>query len=425
MRVLFTPIAVTSTPLLHMVPLAWACRAAGHEVRVAAQPALTAATVATGLPAVEVGHGYDTLAAVVEARGGPRVVEPPLAQWDRSGLARPGPDGPTELAEWRARAQRTLREHAFNPWVEAASDMVPGLVRYAQRWRPHLVVTDPLVFAAPLVSAILGIRLVRYIWGPDMMRQLGLPLQGQPAGGGDARERWPVALVALYDGYGVEPRDDYPTRTVDPWPTSLQLPGTPGRLPMRFVPYNGAAPAPDWVLDKPSRPRVCVTWGTSTAAVGGDEAFILPRIVEALAPLDVDVVLAVSATDRDKLENLPDNLPDNARVAVNLPLHLLMPTCAATVNQAGTSSLLTAACHGVPQVLIPRTADTSINATLFSGSGAALALDAEEATTRTIADAVTTALTDPTVRAAAHKVRDEIHDAPTPAELVRTLECLS
>ncbi len=402
MRVLFVSSAIR-THLYMFAPLAWACRTAGHEVRVASMPFLTPVTIGAGLPAVEISDDYDILAAILQARGGPRVVEPSVARLDRSGLL----------------PQHNLRKQTFNPWVKPASVMAPGLLRFGERWRPQLVITDPLIFAAPLVSATLGVPLVRHIWGPDMMRHIGYPLQGQPADGEDVREQWPAELVGLYDRFGVEVRNDHAAGTVDPWPGSLQLPGTPGRVPMRFVPYNGAAVAPEWVLERSSRPRVCVTWGTTNSVLGGEEAFVLPRVVQALARLDVEVVLAVTSADRDRL----GEVPGNCRVAENLPLHLLLPTCDAIVNQAGTSSLLTAACHGVPQVLLPQTADTPFNTALFSTSGAGIAV-AADATIDAIGSAVAAALTDDAVRSAAGKIRDEIAATPSPADVARTLENL-
>jgi UDP:flavonoid glycosyltransferase YjiC (YdhE family) len=417
-RVLFTPVTATTTPLYHMVTLAWAFRAAGHEVRVAAQPELTNAITGVGLTPVEVGHGYDVMAGIIEARGGQRVVEAPMRRVVRSGLADSA--GPGAPADRPADEQRRMQDLRFGPIVKATAAITPDLLRFAERWQPRLVVSDALVFAAPLVSQTLGIPLVRHLWGPDIWRRLSHPMQGEPADG-DVRGQWPTGLADLYDDYGVPPRNDYAAGAVDPWPTSLQLPGIAGRIPMRFVPYNGAAAAPDWVLDRPSRPRVCVTWGTSTAALGGDEAFVLPRVVEALAPLDVDVVLAVSAADRKKL----GELPGNARVAENLPIHLFMATCDAIVNQGGSSSLLTAACHGLPQVMLPQTADSPFNAANFRASGAGLVLDPAEADAEAIGSAVTTALTDDAVRAAARKVRDEIASTPAPSDVVRTLEDLA
>jgi UDP:flavonoid glycosyltransferase YjiC (YdhE family) len=102
-----------------------------------------------------------------------------------------------------------------------------------------------------------------------------------------------------------------------------------------------------------------------------------------------------------------------------------MPTCDAIVNQAGAGSLLTAACHGVPQVLMPQTAESTFNATSFSTSGASVTFEATDATTEAVADAVTTALTGEAMRAAAHKIRDEIAATPSPADVVHTLENLA
>ncbi|WP_067825855.1 nucleotide disphospho-sugar-binding domain-containing protein [Actinomadura kijaniata] len=416
MRVLFTPVAATTTPLFHMVPLAWACRAAGHEVRFATPPELTGEIVAVGMPAVEVGHGYKIMDGVLRSRGGRRVIEAPADRWTDSGLVGSADEPATAPP---ADEHADLRNAAMVPLVEAATRMAPDLLRYTEHWRPDLVVTDSMVFAAPLVSALRGVPLVRQTWGPDVMRMISQPLQGRAADG-DVRAQWPRGLPELYDHYGVEVRNDYPLRTVDPWPTSLQFPDLSGRLPMRFVPYNGTATVPEWTLDRPGRPRICVTWGTSTAALGGDEAFVLPRVVAALADLDVEVVLAVSHDDLAKL----GPPPGNARVAANVPLHLFVETCDAIVHQGGSSSLLTAACHGLPQVMIPQTADNPFNAANFAASGASVTLDAAEAGTEEIGAAVTRVLTEHTYRAAAEKVHAEIAAMPSPAEIVRALEAL-
>src|SRR5690349_11470899 len=54
MRVLFTSSAARPH-LFPVVPLAWACRAAGHEVRVASAAKIATDIVHTGLPAVLAG----------------------------------------------------------------------------------------------------------------------------------------------------------------------------------------------------------------------------------------------------------------------------------------------------------------------------------------------------------------------------------
>jgi len=54
MRVMFAVYAA-KTHFYNMVPLAWALRAAGHEVCVATQPDIVDAVAATGLPVATVG----------------------------------------------------------------------------------------------------------------------------------------------------------------------------------------------------------------------------------------------------------------------------------------------------------------------------------------------------------------------------------
>ncbi|MGC4864934.1 nucleotide disphospho-sugar-binding domain-containing protein [Micromonospora sp. DT53] len=406
MRVLFASFT-QRTHLYPMIPLAWAFRAAGHEVRVAAQPGLTGAIVGAGLSAVEVAAGYDPLAELLKVRD-----EPGRRPGDIGSLSA----GLADLPPEEVRRQRDAR---FAPLVRLAELMAADLFPFAERWSPQLVVTDPLAFAAPLISATLGIPLVRHIWGPDVTG--GHPLQGR-ATPGDVHRQWPTGLVDLFDRYDVEVRDDYPMHTVDPWPTSLQLPGVPNRLAERAVPYNGSAAGavPGWILEDPGRPRVCVTWGTTAAMLAGGNT-LLPGVVAALGELDVEAVVAAGRADLDRIGDVPDNV----RITENLPLSLLLPSCAAIVNQSGPGTVLTAAAYGVPQVLMPATADTPLIAANFGTTGAGVVLDPGQADADAIRSAVTAALTDASIRIAARKVQDEIAATPTPADLVHTLERLA
>ena len=397
MRVLFTPLHARSH-FYHQIPLIWAFRAAGHEVRVASPSALTEATVGVGLPAVEVGNSYDVMGGMRHMRDARKV-------------------SPQEVAAMSQEERNLLRDEQYAHMVELASAIASDLLPFAERWRPDLMVTDPIVFAAPLVAAALDIPLVRKIWGPDII--YGQPLQGQPFDGTE-RDAWPTGLCELFDRYGVEVRNDYALRTVDPWPAGLEQSGRSDiRVHERYIPYNGAGVVPDWALEPAKRPRVCVTWGTSNNILSGDPDLVR-RVVRALAPLDVELVVAVAPADRAKL----DELPGSVRVVENLPIHLLLPNCAAIVNQGGAGSVLTAAHAGVPQVLIPETADTPVNSASFSAGGSATVLDAATVDDDTLVSAVMTAVTDEGMRQAAARIRDEIASMPAPSEVVRTLEDL-
>ncbi|QTD96710.1 nucleotide disphospho-sugar-binding domain-containing protein [Streptomyces cyanogenus] len=402
MKVLFVP---WSQPTFYyqMVPLAWALRAAGAEVRVAGQPQLADAVKRSGLTITQVGAGYDYL---------------PAFQRIADEIARHNREHPDRKADLERKAaptpemRRRVLERKFAPFVETATAMAGELVELAGAWRPDLVVSNPFVLAAPLAAHASGARLVHHLTGPAVERQMGFF-----PGSGAAPELWTQSLLRLFEGYGVPVRPEYASATVDPCPQSLQYPGTPDRLPVRFVPYNGPGDAPLWLSRPAGRPRVCVTWGTTTTQLGGEDSFLVPDILAALSGLDTEVVLAVKGSDRELLGEVPANV----RVVEDLPLHLLLPSCDAIVHQGGTGTMLTAASFGVPQVLIAGMLDQVATATRLASSGAGLHLDAAGFSPAALTAAVGAALADGTVRKAADALRQEIADQPSPADVAGQL----
>ena len=402
MKVLLVP---WSQPTFYyqMVPLAWAFRAAGADVRVAGQPQVAAAVKNSGLTVTQVGDGYDYLPAFQR-------IADDIARHNRA-----HPDRRTSLEQKAAPSpemRRKVLEQKFEPFVETAVVMAGELVELAASWGPDLVVTNPFVLAAPLAAHAAGARLVHHLTGPAVERQMGFF-----PGSGAAPELWTSKLVELYGRHGVPVRPEYAAATVDPCPESLQYPGTPDRLPIRFVPYNGPGDAPLWLSRPPARRRVCVTWGTTTTQLGGEGTFLVPDILAALADLDVEVVLAIKGSDRALLGDIPANV----RVVEELPLHLLLPSCDAVVHQGGTGTMLTAASYGVPQVLIAGMLDQVATATRLSAHGAGLSVDPEGFSGTALAEAVTRALEDPAVRGAARALRREIQEQPSPAEVAERL----
>src|SRR6185503_13992876 len=118
-------------------------------------------------------------------------------------------------------------------------------------------------------------------------------------------------------------------------------------------PYNGPGLTPADLLEPARRPRVCVTWGTTTVKLSGPEAFLLPYALRAIAARDVDVVVAIAEEQRPLLGEVPDRV----RVVHRVPLQTLVPACDAIVHQGGSGTMLTAACYGVPQLIIPQVPD--------------------------------------------------------------------
>jgi UDP:flavonoid glycosyltransferase YjiC (YdhE family) len=411
MRVLMTSWAWPSH-YLPMVPLGWALRAAGHEVRVASQPALGKVIIQSGQVAVATGPDLDHAEVHQRVMRGQRLTAVPDA---------PPPGGST--LDWAPEARERLRR-VFGVFAAYAEAMLDDLHAYAREWRPDLIVFDPTTLAAPLVGAALGIPAVRHIHGVDVTYQ--------------ARDIMAELLVPLAARLGVTGVDPLGAATVDPCPPSMQIPnGTAAargtepaapstgviRLTTRYVPYNGPELLPAWLREPPRRTRVCVTWGTSTTRLAGFGHFAPPLVLAALDELDQDleVVLAVTGEEADTLAGLPGRV----RVARGLPLHLLLPRCAALVHQGGNGTLLTGVYHGIPQLVLPQLPDQAFHTGRFVTTGAGLGLRTPQATADAVRTAVGDLLADSRYQMAAHRLRAEMHAAPPPAQIVPALLSLA
>jgi UDP:flavonoid glycosyltransferase YjiC (YdhE family) len=404
-RVLFTPFA-WRTHYYQYVGLVWALRAAGHEVCVASQPAVLREVTGTGIMAASVGGRYDFVAGIADAM---RIRNGLAAE---HGVGGPGGFPPEVLAE--------LLRLRMVPHIRLAEDMAEDLVAFARAWRPDLVISDPLIYAAPLAAADVGAPLIRQLWGPDMSRHVGLPGMGVSATE-DPRAAWPEGLVELYEKYGAKPGADVAVCTLDTCPASLQVDGVPNRVAMRYVSYNGAAVIPPWVLEPPAKPRICVTWGSSSTAMAGPEAFAVPRILDGVRDLGLDIVVAIRAADRERL----GDVPDGTRLVEEMPLDLILPTCQAIVHQSGAGTTLAAAYFGVPQVTIPQVADQDLVSAQLAGTGAGIGLSAEQADAAGIGAAVSTILSTGDHATAAGRLRAEMLAQPPPTEIIETLEGLA
>ncbi|MEU4209194.1 nucleotide disphospho-sugar-binding domain-containing protein [Streptomyces sp. NPDC026206] len=389
MKVLFAA-SGWPTHYVAMVPLAWALRAAGHEVWVAAQPSMHPTIVRSGMPAVRVGPDVDFVA----------VRKRTLPHEKRDG------DGPRTEAELRE-AARQDDGGLFSAWGEATSAALEDTVALARAWRPDLVIGDTMAPSALVAAHVLGVPGVRHLWGPDIL-------------GSEGGEKVLDVLPGYWDQYerfGVTAEGDPAHRTVSPCPPSLQAPGAPTRLSLRWVPYNGSGRVPDWLGRPAAAPRVCVTWGTSTTDVLGGDGTNVPDVLTALAGLDVDVVVTVTAAEWDRIGPVGPRV----RVLENMPLHLLMPGCDLLVHQGGFTTALTAAHHGVPQLVIPQLPNQVSDAKVLAGSGAARHLPAEEAGVDTVRRAVREMLEQRSYADAAERLRAEIHEQPAPREVADVL----
>lgn len=352
-----------------MVPLAWALLAAGHEVRVAGQPNLLPAITGSGVPGVVVGPDLDFAKLFfASATGGDH-------------------------------AESNVTITSDGMVARYAEETVDDLVAFGRFWQPDLVVHDPFNLAAAVAAQVLAVPVVKHLWACDFTELA--PVE-------DA-----VATGDLVRRFGIDRLREDSDLVLDPCPTAMQLPpGHSPRQPLQFVPYNGVAEHPPWLRYPPARPRVCVTWGTLMFEVDREDLFLAPRVVDALAKLDVEVVVAVDPRSRQCF----GPLPDNARFADALALHVLLPSCQAVVHQGGAGTTMTAVAAGVPQLILPAVVDQRFNATQLAAAGGGAIGDLDTVTAQ-----VRDLLTEPHWQAGAKNLAEHNKTRPSPAQVAATL----
>ncbi|WP_431930194.1 nucleotide disphospho-sugar-binding domain-containing protein [Micromonospora sp. RP3T] len=372
-----------------LVPLGWALQAAGHEVRVASHPSLVTAITSAGLAAVPLGEDVDFAEAFAGRIGAVGDLDRPGAQ-------------PADRLEPAITADGGV--------VRFADALLDDLVAFGRAWQPDVLVWEPFNLAAPVAAAALGVPGVLNLWGPDSSVTLRLDPESVL---GPLAARFGLAAA------DVSPHGDL---TLDPAPPPLQAPtARPGR-PVRFVPYNGTAVLPPWLHRPAARPRICVTAGTMMAGVGLHDRLDLTRVVRSVAELDAEVVVVVEPRQQRGLGPLPANV----RLAdAPLAIRLVLPTCAALVQQGGAGTTMTALTYGVPQLILPQVSDQHFNGERLAATGAGTWLAPEHAGGARLRDAVGELIGDGPARTAATAMRDRIRALPSPAEVVPVLTALA
>ncbi|MFF8844563.1 nucleotide disphospho-sugar-binding domain-containing protein [Streptomyces sp. NPDC015127] len=375
-RVLFTtcPAAGHFYP---MVPLAWALRAADHEVMVATPASLLTDVTRSGLPVAPCADAYDMI----------DVMRPRSA----------GQGPPRQASDPRQAVADTAQGFA-----RLAERALPGLMRLVDSWRPDVVVSEPMELAGPVAATRFGIPRVEHRWGlaprPDL--QAAATAAFRPA----------TRVLAI-------PEASPPVALVDVCPPSFQHRDVPVGDPMTYVPYNGPSVLPDWALRPAARPLVCVTLGTVLPRYGRMEP-LLEQVVEALAELDVEVVVGMDEADAAALRGTA-RLQERLRAAGWLPLGATLPMCDVIVHHGGSGTTMTSLVSGVPQLVMPHFADQFANAEQITACGAGIQLGPEQRTVAAIRDAVTALQGESLHRKASLALAAESAAQPSPADTAR------
>jgi UDP:flavonoid glycosyltransferase YjiC (YdhE family) len=380
MRTLFATSASPSH-FTAMVPLAWALRTAGHQVRVVCQPSQLPVVLAAGLAAQPVGPGTD-----FASRHRKEVDDRPGKRYYRK--------------------QNALSDLFMN----VVDDTADGLAEVARDWRPDLVVRDPVTFAAELAGAVAGAPVLRHTWGPDIFgTEQGTWLAGQ------MREN----MTPLFDKYGVAVPADLNRGIIDPCPDEMQQRGPGTAIPIRYVPTDLPGVVPSWVYETPQRPRVCLTWGTFSS--GLPDRYLVPDVISELSTLDIELVVTIAPSDRALL----DSPPEGVRLVEALPLHALLPSCAAVVFHGGGNTMLGAIAAGVPQVIVSQMFERELHGDRLAATGAGRHLRAAALQPGALREAVVEVLSTPSYRVAADRLAAHMAARQTPADAVPALAALA
>ncbi|MBO2445568.1 DUF1205 domain-containing protein [Actinomadura barringtoniae] len=365
-----------------LVPLGWALMAAGHDVRVAAQPDGAQVVADSGIPFAAVGPRLD----LDEIMPRLRVAAAPEATAAEREVAR--------------------QETAVRMFMEGSRVMAGGMAELARSYRPDAIVYEPRIYAALKAANDLGVPAIRSLSGGTdytcVREEIERPY-----------------LAPLWEEFGLEGVSPHGDMTIDPCPPSLQVDGDLPRRFMRYIPYNGGGSTQKWVNEPVERPRVVVTWGVTHAKRTG-HLNPVKTVVEALADMDVDVIVAQFKQEAKLL----GELPPHARLIESMPLQLLLPTCSAIVHQGGAGTMMTSASCGVPQLILHSIQDQPHNAEQLAEQGAGLGLDLAEADRDSIREHVDALLHDVRHRSAAEALKNEIERQPEPSSVVGQIEDL-
>lgn len=353
-------VLVVAAPLLgHVFPLmpfALALRDAGHEV-----------VVATGGEALRVRdsglHVEDVVPAKV--RFGPialriMVTHPFVAK-----------------REMRGSGRLDFVSRMFGAVGDAMTEPLQAL---AKRWKPDVVVHEPLAAAGSALGVPSIVHDVSLFDGLELTAAVGARMK--------AGVRSPATILRTA-----------PKSLAEFW----------GGRPMRFVAYSGDGAVPQWLAEPSGKPRILVSRST---APGPGSGRMMAAVVRAAERVDAEFVLV--------RPERAEGLPDNVRTVGWVPIPRVLPFCDGIVHHGGAGTVLGALAAGVPQLVEPGPGDRTVHANAIAGRGAGLRAAAREITP----ELLTGLIEDSKLQRAAGEVRDEIAGMPAPAEVAATLEDL-
>ncbi len=363
-------------------PVARALRDRGHDVRWAVAPDGGDAVEAMGFEWSAAGL---TTAARREAIGAVfgGIMQLPMAQ-------RRGP----LFAALFARAAGPVMRRDLAPLID--------------RIRPDVVVRETAEVAAAPIAAARGIPLATVAFSGVLPE----PARGQVLD--DLRPLWRAEGLA-------DPTwaDVYGQLYLHPFPESFgQRPDSPVVRPVR--PGRGAPSVtpPAWVAALGTdRPFVYVTSGTEAPSV----TFPWRDVVAVVSGLDVDAVATIGPhVDPAAIGSVPANV----RVERFVPQADLLARASIVISHGGAGTVLGAASHGRPQLVVPLFADQWENGVAVAGAGCGTVLGPDRRRVEDLDESLRTILASRSHHDAATRVAEEIAAMPAAAAVALEIEGL-
>lgn len=369
-----------------VMPAIDALNRAGHDVAVCSSPSFRPEVEARGLQCF--GVGLDWLVSEVQT---------PILTSDL-------PPGPERTAWTFSRIFAGV----------TARRMAPDVISLARTWRPDLIIRETTELGGCLAAEALGIPHASVVAGArssyvytrrrefmaDSLGALRVELGLAPDPQADAPYRFlhMSFLPASFEG------DD-----VDHPPTAHFLHQT-------FS--DGADEVPFGWQGSADRPKVLVSLGTIVHRTPG----IVEAIIDALGHEPVSLLVAVGRDqDRDRFGPQPPSV----RIERYVPQTALLDVCDLLVTHGGYNSVKEALTLGVPMVVIPFTGDTPYGAQCCADLGVAVVVPPDNRTPDAIRQATRRVLGEPSYRARAKIVREEISSLPGPSHAATLLETLA
>lgn len=425
MRVLFVTFPY-KTHFLMDVTMAWALHTAGHEVHVASGPELVEDITGAGLTAVPVGSAETLQEKTVRATEDGSLMTP--QKWLEMGS--PSVDMAEDREEELTWEQlKFLYGTVHVPKAKIWNDsMFDDLVDYCRWWRPDLVVWEALSYAGAVAATATGAAHARMPFAIDVysrMRGHYLRVKDQqpPEAREDALAEWLGEWAAKY---GCEFSEEMVTGqfTIDQMLDSMRLPSELHHVPIRHVPYNGPSVVPKWLVGDPPAPRVLMTFGLMMKDAPILQVISTEQLQETLnAVADLDIELVVTLPD--KLRDELDNIPKNTKIVDFVPLHAIIPSCSVVIHHGGIPGFCGSLTYGVPQLQISLAPDAAIRGEHLREAQAGLWISPGEVSAAKVRDALVRLLEDPSFREGAMRLRQELLSRPSPNEAVPELERLT